>query len=381
MVQVLFIATTLLSFIYAGFLCWCIRGWMRLQPVDSNQFKDQQPVSISVIIPARNEAENIFDCLSDFIRQDYPFDSFEVIVADDHSNDDTSAIVQKFIHDHPALRIQLLQLKAGGENKTYKKYAITSAIDISAGELIITTDADCRRGRMWLKSIAGYYASCHPEMISAPVIFEGEKSWLEKIQSLEFLGLVGIGAAAIRNGYPFLCNGANLAFSKEVFRVTGGYDAAKNISSGEDTQLMLKIAPRGKERIQFLKSIHATVRTKAQKSMQELLDQRKRWASKIPVQMNAFTICIAIVAYFLHAGLLISGFGILYSGNLYCFFIPLFIKMIPEFILLTSVAGFFKKSKLLYLFLPAQFIYPIYISVVGISSFSKSYQWKGREVK
>ncbi|CAN5391392.1 glycosyltransferase [soil metagenome] len=380
MVQLLFIATTFLSIAYAAFICWCIVGWMRL-PVASDHLKDQLPVSISVIIPARNEAENIFDCLSDFLLQDYPSDSFEIIVADDHSGDQTAAIVQKFIHDHPTIRIQLVQMKAENKNKTYKKQAITSAIDISSGELIITTDADCRRGVMWLKSIAGYYSIRHPEMISAPVIFEGEKSWLEKIQSLEFLGLIGIGAAAIRNGHPFLCNGANLAFSKEVFVATGGYVAAKNISSGDDTQLMLKIATRGKERIQFIKSIQATVQTKAQKSIQELLDQRKRWASKIPIQMNTFTICIAIVAYFLHVGLLISGFVMLYSGNMYTFFIPFLIKMVPEFILLNNVAGFFKKSKLLYLFLPAQFIYPMYISVVGISSLSKSYYWKGREVK
>ena len=388
--NILFLFTISLSISYAVFITWCIIGWMRSAKFQSTHSPGLPKVFVSVIIPARNEAENIFACLSDFLHQDFPRDSFELIVADDNSEDDSAVIVERFIRENPFLRIRLLKMHESEKMNLFKKHAITEAITISSGELIITTDADCRRGPEWLSTLTQYYYQFNPEMMSAPVIFNNEKGWFEKIQSLEFLGLIAIGAAAIKNKNPFLCNGANLAFTKEAFISVGGYRSAKNISSGDDTQLMQKIARSNKERgltfrreksIHFVKSADAMVTTRAQNSLQALLNQRKRWASKIPVQMSAFTIFIAVIAYLLHAGLLLSGILMFYSGNILFFLIPLIIKMIPEFILLSGVSSFFKKTSLLFLFLPAQIIYPVYISIVGLASMTGDYQWKGRKVE
>ena len=390
MENVLFLFTLFLSICYAAFIFWCIVGWKRLVKFQTTPQLDLQKVYVSVIIPARNEAENISDCLSDFLHQDYPFDSFELIVADDHSEDNSAAIVERFILENPSLSIRLLKMNEREKMILFKKHAITESIAMSSGELIITTDADCRRGPEWLSTLVQYYRQFKPEMMSAPVIFSNEKSWFEKMQSLEFLGLIAIGAAAIKNNKPFLCNGANLAFTKEAFIRVGGYHSAKNISSGDDTQLMKKIAvsnkedgvaPDKKEAIHFVRSVEAVVTTSAHHSLHALLNQRKRWASKIPVQMSAFTIFIAIIAYLFHAGLLISGILMCITGNILFFLIPLIIKMIPEFILLYGVSSFFKKTSLLFLFLPAQIIYPVYISIVGLISMSGDYQWKGRRVK
>lgn len=343
--------------------------------------KHTPKTSVSVIIPARNEAENIHDCLSDFLLQDYPFDLFEIIIADDHSTDNTGELAKKFMSQNPALHIRMLEMKNTGKGKLFKKQAITESIDMATGEFILTTDADCRRGPQWISSMVYGYESNAAEMVSAPVVFSNEKSALEKVQSLEFLGLIAIGAAAIKNNKPFLCNGANLGFGKAVFMNAGGYSGAGNIPTGDDTQLLLKIASHGKGNIYFMKSSESTVCTMPQKTINELLNQRKRWASKIPVQMNSFTIGIALTAYFLHAGLILSAIMMIYRGGLYGVMIPLAIKMIPEFILLLSVSKFFNKSRLLYLFLPAQIIYPLYISVVGVLSLSGSYNWKDRKVK
>jgi cellulose synthase/poly-beta-1,6-N-acetylglucosamine synthase-like glycosyltransferase len=379
MEHALFIITSILSVAYAVFLVWCISGWISLPEIKSSRNTQQLPF-VSVIIPARNESENIHDCLSDFLRQDYP-GLFEVIVADDHSTDHTSDIVNKFIKDHPSLNIKHIVMKSGSGLKTYKKQAITDAIGISSGEFIMTTDADCRRGNKWVSAIVNYYVSRKPEMISAPVTFENEKGWQEKIQSLEFLGLIGIGAAAISNNHPLLCNGASLAFSKKVFEEEGGYNSDKNYASGDDTQLMRKIALRGKGRVHFIKSEDAVVSTMPQHSIARLLNQRKRWASKIPVQMSGLTVTVAVIAYLLHAGLLLSAVSVCFSGSVWDLLIPLVIKMIPEFILLFIVSRFFRKSNLLYLFLPSQIIYPVYITIVGIISLSGTYSWKGRQVK
>ena len=368
----------ILSVLYALFIVWCMAGWMRLPEINSIPLTDDK-LTVSIIIPARNEEENILVCLNDFTLQDFPAESFELIVVNDHSTDNTAALVRKFMESNPVIRTKLIDLKTGDGDSLFKKFAITKGIEAASGKLILTTDADCRRGQGWLRTIAGYYSNHHAELISAPVFIAGEKSWLEKIQSLEFLGLIAIGAAAIRNKMPFLCNGANLGFPREVFYEVNGYHAEKNSATGDDTQLLMKIIPRGKDKIHFIKSPEATVTTKAQSSIGGLLRQRQRWASKIPFHMNAFAFLIAVVAFFLHAGLLFLTARVFTGGEVLDLMIPLLIKIIPEFIFLIMVCRFALKSDLLYLFLPAQIIYPIYISFVGITSLFGSYQWKGRK--
>ncbi len=368
----------LLSVAYASFLFWCFIGWNKLKSYLSLETTSQ--TFVSVIIPCRNEEDHIENCLRDFIQQNYPKNLFEIIVADDHSTDLTTQAIEKFIHDFPEMNIRLIKMKEMDEKKMYKKQAITEAIKISKGELIITTDADCRKGVNWITSLASYYETYHPEMMSAPVVFENERSLLEKVQSLEFLGLIGIGASAIKNRKPFLCNGANLAFTRKVFDEVGGYQSVKNISSGDDTQLMLKIAELSNSTIHFVKSLDAKVSTTAKSTISELFHQRKRWASKITVQMNSFTILIATVAYLLHTGLLLCCFFI-FSGKSIPFLIfAISLKIIPEFMLLKSVTKFFRKQNLLWLFLPAEIIYPVYIFTVGLSSIFGTYEWKGRRV-
>jgi cellulose synthase/poly-beta-1,6-N-acetylglucosamine synthase-like glycosyltransferase len=367
----------ILSILYALFICWCIAGWMRLPAMETIP-PSTVVTTVSVIIPARNEEENILDCLKDFVVQDFDRNSFEVIVINDHSIDHTAEIVRKFIAGQPGIKIKFIDLDSGDGNRLFKKYAITKGIEAAVFDLIITTDADCRRGKQWLKTIADYYSSHEVELISAPVFFADEQTWLEKIQSLEFLGLIAIGAAAIRNKMPFLCNGANLAFPKKVFDDVNGYHAENNSATGDDTQLMMKVISHGYDKIHFIKSRYASVTTKAQKTISGLLHQRQRWASKIPFHMNAFAIVVAVLAFLLHAGLLYLFVMFFISGDFQSVVIPLLIKIIPEFILLSMVCRFGRKSNLLYLFLPAQIIYPIYISFVGITSLFGSHQWKGR---
>ncbi|MEI9943927.1 MAG: glycosyltransferase [Chitinophagaceae bacterium] len=97
-------------------------------------------IKISVIIPARNEEENIGKLLNALNEQTYPKESFEIIVVDDHSEDGTTNIVSTFP------RVKLISLKDDNIN-SYKKKAIETGIAAATGELIVTTDADCEPGK------------------------------------------------------------------------------------------------------------------------------------------------------------------------------------------------------------------------------------------
>ena len=105
-------------------------------------------VSLSVIIPARNEANNIENLLLDLQKQQYS--DFEVIVVDDHSEDNTLEVVERFIQSNPWCRL-LSNLHSG------KKAALTLGIESAKGSIIVTTDADCRISSGWLSALKRYF--------------------------------------------------------------------------------------------------------------------------------------------------------------------------------------------------------------------------------
>ena len=193
------------------------------------------------------------------------------------------------------------------------------------------------------------------------------------------MGLIAIGAGAISNKRPLLCNGANLAFTKEVFHKVNGYSDKHDLASGDDTQLLLKISRLDKNKIHFLKSSEATVATTAKSRWKDLFSQKKRWASKIPYQLNGLAVSIAMVAYLLNAGLLIGLFLILAGHDWKIFMVAFLLKTSSEFLLLNSVSGFMKKKNLLWLLLPAQLYYCIYVIIIGAASPSELMNGKGEK--
>ena len=100
------------------------------------------------------------------------------------------------------------------------------------------------------------------------------------MQTLEFSYLIGIGAAFIGNGRASTCNGANLAYRKDVFYQVGGFTGIDDLASGDDELLLQKVAERFAGRIGFLKHFDAVVYTHAKPTLADFLQQRRRWASK-----------------------------------------------------------------------------------------------------
>jgi len=377
---VLFNIYATVGIIYTLFILFCWIGWRRI-PLQRS-FAYNPSVSVSIIIPARNEEQNILNCLEDLAEQHYPAAMFEVIVVDDHSTDNTLELVNEFIEVNTDKSFRIIQLKEEKQGRLFKKIAITKGIQEARGQLIVTTDADCRFSPKWISSIVQHYEITKASMISGPVRFDCNNTFFEKVQALEFMGLIGIGAGSMRNGFYIMNNGANLAYSKNVFLDIGGFAADKNTASGDDTQLMLKIASKNAGKIHFLKSKDAIVYTSAKNSYSELMHQRKRWASKIPVHSSPATLLIAFTAYLLHAGILVSAVWMIINAQFsWLLTLPFLLKCIAELIFLLDITQFFGRQKLLFLFLPAQIIYPFYIVFIGTIAPFGTYMWKERKVK
>src|SRR5690606_9349990 len=260
--------------VYIALMLYIRRGWNHIKPY--HDAKENIYTKVSVLIAARNEEDNIGRTLEAILKQDFPREFLEVIVIDDHSTDTTASIVRTY----EKRGIRLLQLNEGDKLNSYKKLAIKRAIDMANGEIIVTTDADCRMGTKWLSTVVGYFQKTEAYLVSSPVVYSEEKSYFERLQTLEFLYLIGLGAAGIGNGNPTTCNGANLAYRKDVFYEMGGFRGIDNVASGDDELFLHKVAERYADRIKFCKSIAAAVFTDAKPTVSAFISQRKRWASK-----------------------------------------------------------------------------------------------------
>jgi cellulose synthase/poly-beta-1,6-N-acetylglucosamine synthase-like glycosyltransferase len=171
---------------------------------------------------------------------------------------------------------------------------------------MVATDADCRMGTKWLSSIVGYYEANDVVMISSPVNFFEEKSLFERMQTLEFSFLIGVGAAFIGHNWASTCNGANFAYRKDIFYEVGGFSGIDELASGDDELLLQKVAERFPGKIGFLKLRDAIVYTHAKYNLKEFLRQRRRWASKSTKYKDKKVIAVAIFMWLFNMTMLVN---------------------------------------------------------------------------
>jgi cellulose synthase/poly-beta-1,6-N-acetylglucosamine synthase-like glycosyltransferase len=345
----------------------------RVPPTDVPQTR------LTVIVPVRNEAANIGYLLEDLTFQTYPHELIEVIVANDGSTDDTEARVRDWAEYAP-YRLRLLRL-ADEPTSSPKKRAITQAIRIATGELILTTDGDCRVGPDWLRTVEAYYRQTGAVLLSSPVTFSDDGTVFGRMQIVEFASLIGSGAVSMALNRPSMCNGANLAYRRAAFHEVGGFAGNEHLASGDDEFLMHKIAARYPGQVRFLKSSAAVVTTAPHESLRGFTQQRRRWASKWRHYRDWRVAALAVYVFAVHAAVVVS-YGLRAAGYLSWgeFATLLALKFVPEFFFLTRVLGFLGHRRKIGWIPVVQLVYPVYVTFFGLLAQGKGYRWKGREL-
>ncbi|MFT4762634.1 MAG: cellulose synthase/poly-beta-1,6-N-acetylglucosamine synthase-like glycosyltransferase [Paraglaciecola sp.] len=342
---------------------------------------------ISILIPARNEAENIEKCLSAIFKQNYPRALLEVIVIDDFSEDETPFLVESFSKKNGFDCLKLIKLSEEieeHETQSFKKKSLEIAILKAKGNLIITTDADCVAAPNWLNLLVSFYEKNDLEFIAAPVNFYEEQNVLEKFQSLDFMGMMCVTAAGIHSNLQKMCNGANLAYSKKAYLEVDGFKGIDHLASGDDMLLMHKIVERFPSKIGFLKNTDATIFTTAKPDLKSFFSQRLRWATKNASYADWKVTVVLVMVFFFCCNIVFSALLIPFSGmtGFAIFLVQLLGKTLADFIFLGSMAHFFKRKELMSAFLSSQLLHILYIVIVGfLANIKKKYVWKGRTVK
>jgi cellulose synthase/poly-beta-1,6-N-acetylglucosamine synthase-like glycosyltransferase len=294
----------------------------------------------------------------------------------DHSTD---ATLQQL--SSSAYRFSLVSLSLP-EGITFKKKAIEMGVKSASGELIITTDADCSMGTQWISSFVSFYKRTNAKFIAAPVKMETRNSFLEIFQCLDFLAMQAITGASVSRRFHTMCNGANLAYTRQAFVEVNGFEGIDDIPSGDDMLLMYKIFAAYPHNVLYMKNAEAIVSTYPEPTWKHFFNQRIRWASKAVHYKDQKIFYTLLLTYLVNVCFLVLGIAAIVNSYWLWFFLLLMLaKILIEFPFINSSALYFRQQRVMKFFPLLQPLHILYIIIAGWLGRFGSYQWKSRTIK
>lgn len=348
-----------------------IWGWTRARSASHVLGIGETPM-VSIVVAARNEARRISPLLDDLRKQKYQ--RFEVIVVDDHSDDNTVDVCRRSVGDDT--RFTVIRSRGTG-----KKSALTQGVEVARGSIILTTDADCRVGPLWIQSMCSAFADSSVMFCFGGVAITGDDVF-GKMQAFEFAALVGSAAATAALHAPTMCNGANMAYRRTAFIDVKGYAGNEAIASGDDEFLMRKILEAFPGSVRCWAHEDALVTTVPAESGSAFIDQRLRWAGKWKANSSIFSSVLAVYIFGFHLCVVLlplagwAGF-VDTSVVIAC----LVLKGLAEWLLLFIVRPLIRVPWSWSAFFILQFVHSFYVVLVAVCAQFASIEWKGRRLK
>jgi len=342
-------------------------GWRKIISLGENEYFP----SVSIIIAMRNQEDEILRLLKSLKSQIYPEEKIEFILVNDHSSDSTYNIAKEFKIDN----LNIINMPSGIFGK---KNAISQGVLSAKGKIILVSDADCFFSPNWTKKMVSYFSDKKVNLVSGPVNFKKKKGFFQNFQALEFLSLIGSGAGAIANNNAIFCNGANMAYRKNVFLELNDY-GQENTVSGDDVFLLHSIKRKYNNSIVFAKEKDAIVITDSIQNFSSFINQRNRWVSKSNNYKDLQTIYVSFLILFINLIFIFLFMSMFMNKQNYVFFLAFyFLKYLVDFFLLYPVLIFFDRKDLIKWIFPFEFFYSFYIILIVVVSFFKKFEWKGR---
>ena len=231
--------------------------------------------SISVIVPAKNEAENLPSLFETLEKQTYS--NFEILLVDDRSDDDTAAVMKDFQAKYPD-RVKIIRNEKTFYGKNPKQMVLDIGARNASGEILLFTDADCRVPETWVEYMSLPYNDEKTGLVFASVTTKGGKGLLSNFQRFDHLLRYHYTAACAGLKNPTGGFGNNLSIRAEALSDIGGFSDIE-FSVTEDAQLIARVRDTGKWVIEAKSSWKTTVITTAVETWKELAVQELRWST------------------------------------------------------------------------------------------------------
>ncbi len=351
-----FLLCLLIVSVYAGFILAYTYGWHK-KGNSSASFTAPSHPAITVVIAMRNESANLPALIQSLQQQTHP--NFEVILVNDHSDDDSEAI---FMANHDS-RFRWINADEMG-----KKAALRQGIDLAKSEIILTTDADVVLPATWIASMDAIFQQTAAQLLIGPVtMYKGTV-----FQRIDYYSIEGTTHGSAQIGAPVMCSGANLAFSKAWYQQCLPF-LHFDVPSGDD-MFLLEATKRLNGKIASTKAADAVVQIAGCETIGQLLSQRSRWASKAPRYTDATIGLVAAVVAFTQVVCLVA----LFVGVWYPLFLLVFLlKFVVDAGLIGSVMTNHNSVPLMLYYPFVAVVYPFYVVLVLLLTLFPN-QWKKR---
>lgn len=355
--------------LYAGFMLYFLSGLIRLKnrPLPKNH----SVPTVSVVISARNEEENIGDLLDDLSQQTYPKDKLQIIIADDRSTDNTLSIISNYIKKND--NFTAVKISKLSNIMAPKKYALTKAIKESTGEIIVSTDADCRVPNTWVESVVETFDKETGVVIGYSKIDTKSEHFFDYYQSIDYLALMSANAGTLGWGNAWTGSGQNIAYRRSDFNKIDGFNPVADKISGDDFYLVQAISKIAKSK--YNTKPGGFVKTKSADNIGKFISQRIRWASntKKLFKTDYFFLLFLFVNLFTNV-VLLSAFLL----KSYWQYLPMLfgIKFLFDTLVLFYGSKLFKTEIKINAYLIWFFFQPLYTPLLGIFSMIGKFRWK-----
>lgn len=264
-------------YFYARYMCAPARSLRKKKETSSNNESSEVP-GVSVILCAHNESENLSHFLQALLTQDYP--TYEVIVVDDGSEDDTRLVIERYLAFDE--RLHMTFVPYGARVRSTKKLALTLAAKAAKYDYLLLTDADCVPGSShWISEMMQGFGGKKPkEIVLGFGAYFKQKGFINRMVRFDtlFNGLHYLGAAIC--GHPYMGVGRNLAYRKALFFVSGGYTHLMDVRAGDDDLFVNRVATR--ENTGVVVCPQSITWSLSKTSLKEWIQQKQRHLSVSP---------------------------------------------------------------------------------------------------
>lgn len=299
---------------------------------------------------------------------------YEVIWLDDHSNDDSVALLRSILPNDDRFRI----VSAPGEGK---KAALALGVSLSTYSIILCLDADVLPENGWPSGMVHPFVDSKVNMVCGDVSVTPNDSLVSRFDQIDTFSLVASGRGLLGVGWAVMCNGANLAYRKSAFEAVGGYSGNEHISSGDDVFLMHTFMAEDSESVVSASlDSDSGVTTYPGDSWKDVFRQRIRWAGKstsyTSIQARIIALYIGGLSGLITVGLPMS---IFISDYTFTILQVWMVKVIIDTILLMFFSKRYRQNlPLPYVFLQSV-VHPFYTFGIAIMSPFVKVKWKGRQ--
>lgn len=265
---------------------------------------------VSVVMTAQNDAEKLRSNLLYILEQDYP--TFEVVVVDYRSADDTKFVLQMLSQSYPHLKVVRLDADANGYQG--KKYPFSIGIKSAQYDLLLLTDPECMPKDItdfcWIREMVSGYANDATSIVLGYCGIQPKKSpfnWLQQYDNMEY-SVEYLGAAI--HGRPFTGNGRNLSYKRSLFMKQGGFIYHYHVPDGADDMFVNQNATR--RNTAAVLSDGSFTMVEPQRTVSDWHNYRKHRRAthryyRLGLKINRLMRPLSVLLFYLSAALLLVG--------------------------------------------------------------------------